>query len=361
VRTPYATGPTAAALLIACLCCPSLSAAQTYTASADLLFYGDNTEFVNPFREGDTVLGVSGRIALDVSLNDHVTLRVGFFGNGRFGAHEGLEHAEPAVALEVARGRSRFIFGSLETVQTRHDVPGPDRETLHGLLPPLQEETLTFARGQEMGLQWLVASARGEHDTWINWQRLNTAEHRERFDAGYRGRVALAASVGLLGQWHLVHEGGQRFASGAVSDSQGGSVGVDWQRSAGGTRWTIDTHVVATRDVPDRERPALTEGGMGGFVRAAGERGPWRAHAIAWRSRDTLKAEGDANYLARRRDGIVGHKVRDYAELGLTRHFRPAAGVHLFAAVRLHRIESHYEYSYRIVGRVRVRAPLGTP
>ena len=32
---------------------------------------------------------------------------------------------------------------------------------------------------------------RFEHDTWINWQRLNTAEHRERFDAGYRARVGL--------------------------------------------------------------------------------------------------------------------------------------------------------------------------
>ena len=36
------------------------------------------------------------------------------------------------IALESARGPSRFVFGSLETVTSRHDVAGPDRETLHG-------------------------------------------------------------------------------------------------------------------------------------------------------------------------------------------------------------------------------------
>jgi hypothetical protein len=68
-----------------------------------------------------------------------------------------------------------------------------------------------------------------------------------------------------------------------------------------------------------------------------------------------LKAEGDANYLAARRDGTMFRKVRDYAELGITRHFSPAPGVDLFAAIRLHRIESFYEYSYRINARLHLR------
>lgn len=345
-----------ATILIVLLVSSAVSAqAQTYTAAADFLFYGDNTEFANPFREGDTLLGVSGRVYLEIALNDAVTLRGGFFGSGRFASHDGLDSYEPVIALQVARGRSRFIFGSLETVQTRHDVAGPDRETLHGLLPPLQQETLTFSRGQEMGLQWLVAAPRLDHDTWINWQRLNTPNYRERFDAGYRTRVGLTSAIQLQGQWHLVHEGGQRFDSGAVSDSQGGALGVEWTRSIGSARLTLDGHAVATRNVPDRERPVLTEAGLGTFVRGAVTRGPWRTHLIVWRSRDTLKAEGDANYLARRTNGTMFRKVRDYGELGLTRHFEPAPGVHILAAVRLQRVESRYEYSYRIVGRVRLR------
>jgi hypothetical protein len=344
-----------AAFLILLLAAARPGRAQTYTAAADLLFYGDNTEFANPFRDGQTLLGVSGRVFLDIAFNDAVKVRGGVFGLGRFGSHEFLEQGEPMIALELSRGASRFVFGSLETVTTRHDVKGPDRETLHDLLPPLQQETLTFSRGQEMGLQWLVSAARLDHDAWINWQRLNTAEHRERFDAGYRAGVRLAPALQLHGQWHVVHEGGQQFDIGPVSDSHASALGLEWSRALGRVGLALDGHAVATRHVPDREQPALTEGGLGLFARVAADHGPWRTHLVVWRSRDTLKEEGDANYLAMRTDGTIVHQVRDYAELGLTRHFHPAPGVDVFAAARLHRVESHYAYSYRIVGRVTLR------
>ena len=328
--------------------------AQTYTLGADLLFFGDNTEFTNPFRSGDTTFGVSGHVFIEVTLNDAVSVRGGLFGLGQFGAHEFLDHAEPAIALEIARGPSRFVFGSLRTVTTAQDVAGPDNETLHRLLPPVQRETLTFTRGQEMGLQWLVTADRLDHDAWINWQRLNTDDHRERFDAGYRASLGLSGAFRLLGQWHLVHEGGQRFDSGAVRDSQAVALGLGWSGQAGASRVSLESHVVLTEEVPDR---AVSSGevGIGSFTRAAVEHGPWRSHLIVWRGRDVLKEEGDPNYLSRRADGSLFRKVRDYAELGLTRHFRPAPGVHVFAAFRMHRSESHYEYSYRIVGRVRLR------
>lgn len=337
---------------------PTPTSAQTYAVASDLLFYADNTEFTNPFRSGETVLGVSGRVWLDITLNDTVSVRGGLFGSGRFGAHEFLEHAEPAVALELRRGGSRFVFGSLETAAVRHDVAGPDRDTPHDLLPPLQQESLTFMRGQEMGLQWLVDVPRLDQDAWINWQRLNTAAHRERFDAGYRANVGLTRTLRLHGQWHVVHEGGQQFASGPVGDSQAGALGLEWSASSARWRVALDAHAVATQHVVDRERPRLTEAGLGMFSRAAVERGAWRTHIIAWRGRDVLKAEGDANYLSLRQDGTIFRKVRDYAELGLTRRFVPAPDVHIFAAFRLHRVESHYEYSYRIAGRVRLRRPI---
>jgi hypothetical protein len=349
---PYRTLLT---MLVATVALPPVARAQTYALDADVLFYGDNTEFTNPFRSGETLFGASGRIQLDVTLNDTVKLRGGLFGSGRFGSHEFLEHAEPAIALELSRGPSRLIFGSLETVSWRHDIAGPDLETPHRLLPPIQQETLTFTRGQEMGVQWLVASPRLDHDAWINWQRLNTAEYRERFDAGYRAAVGLGSALRLHGQWHIVHEGGQQFDRGAVSDSQAGALGAQWSFARGQTRVTLDAHAVATRHVPDRDRPSRTEAGLGVFSRAALERGGWRTHLIGWRSRDALKAEGDTNYLALHRDGTMFRKVRDYAEFGLTRQFRPAPGVHVLAAFRLHRIESHYEYSYRIVSRVHLR------
>jgi hypothetical protein len=335
----------------------NIASAQTYAIETDLLFYGDNSEFTNPFRSGETLFGVSGRVLLDVTLNDTVKVRGGFFGLGRFGSHEALEQAEPAIALELSRGPSRLIFGSLETASVRHDIAGPDLETPHRLLPPIQRETLTFTRGQEMGLQWLVASPRLEHDAWINWQRLNTATSRERFDAGYRAAVGLVPSLQLHGQWHIVHEGGQQFDHGAVVDSQAGALGLQWSTTPGSVRVTLDGHAVATHHRPDRALPELNEAGLGVFARGAVQWRGWRTHLIVWRGHDTIKEEGDPNYLAVRSIGTLFRKVRDYGEFGFARQFHPAKDVQVLAAYRLHRIESHYEYSYRIVGRVHLRKP----
>jgi hypothetical protein len=217
------------------------AAAQSFTTGVDLLFYGDNTEFANPFREGETLLGVAGRAFVDVKLSDAATLKAGFFGRGRFGAHEFLEEAEPLIALELSRGASKFLFGSLDTSSWRTRPRGPDEDTPHGLLPPLQVETLTFSRAHEMGLQWRVASPRVDHDVWINWQRLNTDSHRERFDAGVRTRGALPGfgeSVALHAQWHVVHEGGQLFANGPVRDSHALAAGGRRASVAQRSAWT---------------------------------------------------------------------------------------------------------------------------
>jgi len=301
------------------------------------------------------VLGAAGRIFADVHLSDSATLRAGFFGRGRFGSHRFLEEAEPLIALELKRGTSKFVFGSLDTASWRTSARGPDEDTPHGLLPPLQHETLTFVRAHEMGLQWRVASTRVDHDVWINWQRLNTSRHRERFDAGLRSRLPIGAGLAVHGQWHVVHEGGQQFSSGPVRDSHAAAAGLEWARRAGNSRISLDAHAVATRELPDRERPDQSQNGVGVFLRAAAERGDWRGHVIVWRSRDTLKEEGDANYLMLRRDGTWFRKVRDYGEVGLTRHFRPAPGVQFDASARIHRTESNYEYSYRLLARVQLR------
>ena len=67
------------------------------------------------------------------------------------------------------------------------------------------------------------------------------------------------------------------------------------------------------------------------------------------------------NYLMLRRDGTWFRKVRDYGEVGVTRHFRPAPGVNFDVSARMHRTESHYEYSYRLTARVQLRHRLAAP
>lgn len=332
---------------------------QRVTFKTDLNFYGDNTEFANPFRDGETLLGTSGRLFFDVTVNERVTVRGGVFGNHRFGSAREFELVRPVFALILKTDRARFVFGTLETVE-REDGRGPDRTGPHGLLPPLQLETLAFTRPYEAGVQWTVDTTRLRHDVWLNWQRLNTAREREVFDAGYVSRMKVRPAVWLAWQWHLVHHGGQQFNAGPVSDSMVVGPGVVFRRR---TKWldaaTLEAHGLASHHAPERDQPQKTTSALGIFMRMAGERAGWRGHLIVWRATcDFIKEEGDPNYLSIRRDGSRFKHTRDYAELGATRLYHPADEVQVEASARLHRVEDNYEYSYRVFATVRLSFPV---
>lgn len=318
--------------------------------AVEFLFYGDNTEFSNPFREGDTLLGHSGRVVVATGIGEHATLTGGVFGDGRYASSDSFDVVRPVFTLDVRAGASRFTFG---TLALRPRDPGPDRSSPHGLLPPIQRETLSLTRGYEAGLQWTLDTGAVKHELWLDWQRLNTPAAREAFDVGTVGRVRLRGPVALGYQAHIVHHGGQLHASGPVSDSWVVAPGVLIERPIG-TAWqtSLETYVLASRHVPDREVMDQATSGAAVFSRAAVERDKWRGHLIVWRGNDYIKEEGDPNYGGLRRDGTRFRRVRDYAEAGLTRGIAPVPGVLLEGSARLHRVENHYEYSFRIVGRV---------
>lgn len=325
---------------------------------ADLLFYGDNTEFRNPFREGETIFGTSGRVVVAAAVTDRVTVSLGALGNRRFGSSRAFDLARPVASLEVRTARSTYLFGTFPS-RGANAPDGPDLGGLHGLLPPIQRETLTFERPFEAGLLWTFTSPSVTHEAWLEWQRLNTAEHRERFDAGLAGAWTATRRLAIPFQFHVVHEGGQLFASGPVADSLAASTGLILQADiAGHAVARAEAQAVVSRFVPDRESPGRMREGAGVFLRASVSRASWRGHAIVWRGDDVVKDEGDPNYLSLRRDGRYYRGIRDYAEAGLTRTFHPAPGVVVLAAARLHRTERHYEYSYRILGRVSLGWPV---
>lgn len=326
------------------------AAAQEHvTFRADVLFYGDNTEFRNSFREGETIFGAAVRPAIVFEPADRVRLVLGAFGNVRFGDDDAVEIARPVIALVIVGSRSTFEFGTLLMPRVVN-LSGPDREGPHGLLPPIQRETLAFDRPYEAGLAWTFAGPRLRHEMWIDWQRLNTDEHRERFDAGANGRVQLTRFLALPFQLHVVHEGGQLFASGPVADSAALAVGFDVGGKIGRLdRAALEVYAAGSRFVPDRSTPDRSRRGAAFFGRASAERGPWRGHLIVWRGKDFIKDEGDPNYLSVRRDGTRYRGVRDYSEAGLAHTFKPAKDIRLEASARLHRIEGRYEYSFRIL------------
>jgi hypothetical protein len=337
-----------AALIVWGIAAPATSQ-EHVTVGADTLFYGDDTEFRNQFREGETIFGAAVRGAVLFDVNERVRLSLGAFGNLRFGGDDAFEQARPVVSLTIVSGRSTFVFGTLQTPQAA-SVPGPDRTGPHGLLPPLQRETLAFERPYEAGLSWTLDHPRLRGSHWINWQRLNTGRHRERFDAGAAGELRASRHVAVPYQLHIVHEGGQLFASGPVADSAALASGIIVRgASAFFERVGVEVYGLVSRHVPDRSTPERSRNGAGFFARADAERAGWRGHLIVWRGDDFLKDEGDANYLSVTRDGRRYRGVRDYAETGVTRTITPAPGVVLEVSGRLHRIERHYEYSFRVL------------
>jgi hypothetical protein len=350
-----------AALLMLCSSLavqPVAAQVDEISLDADLTFYGDNTEFSNPFREGETMLGAFAAIVLEARLSERLAVRGGAFGNQRFGSDQAFDEVRPVLALVIGGPRQRLILGTLETMR-RVDGTGPDRTGPHGLLPPVQRETLAFERPWEAGLQWTVDSARVKQEAWVHWQRVNTREQRELFDVGLTSRINVRRSLALRTDVHLVHQGGQLSAVGPVADSLAATVGVEAAGAAGALdRLSLEGFALVSRYVPDRGRPKDARTGFGTFVRAAVEEDGWRLHAILWRACDFLKQEGDLHYQSLRRDGTRYRGLRDYAEAGLTRTFRLASRSSFEASARWHRVENDYEYSFRVLAVAKLRRRL---
>ena len=316
----------------------------------DPVFYADDTEFANPFRPGGTILGSFQRIFVEIEPSDRATLQLGLYAMERAGSHSPVDRGLPIVSLRLGSPRQQFILGTLRPPSDHREAFGPDRTTPHGLLPPLGVETLWFTRAYEAGVQWVTRTERVAHDVWFDYQTLNTPEHREHFDAGAVGRLAIAGPFALGYQAHIVHHGGEQYQSGPVADSFGYGPGLMVERPlARLDAVSLEVFGLVADDRPDRAAPLRTVEGKGVFVRAAAEKRRWRGHVIVWRGDDFNHEDGDPNYLSKDRSGMRYHGTRDYSELGLARLFRPAPAVDLEGSVRMHRIEAHFGYSFRLL------------
>jgi hypothetical protein len=329
---------------------PSSSWAQEHLhIRSDLLLYGDNTEFRNPFREGETIFGAAVRLAADVTVNDRVSFLIGGHANQRFGSEDAFEQVRPVLSMAVRGRRSTFVLGTLPPRRPNSSM-GPDLDGPHALLPPLQRETLAFDRPYEAGLAWTFDGARITHAFWLEWQRLNTTDHRERFDGGAATSFRVTESLSIPAQFHVVHEGGQLHAAGPVADSAAAALGVNVERRVqGGPLASLELFGLVSRHVPDRSQSELSQDGSAVLARASITDSVWRGHLMFWRGRNFIKDEGDLNYSSVRRSGERYRGTRDYAEAGLTWRAVLAPSAVLDVSGRLHRIENRYEYSFRVL------------
>jgi hypothetical protein len=336
-----------------CLCAAPAAAQVPITVYVDAVFIADNTEFFSAFRRGETLLGSWQRAYVDIETGERATLRVGAYGIQRDGAERRFDVARPVAALLLGTPRHRLTIGTLETDQGRAGI-GPDRTTPHGLLPPLAGELQWFTRGYEAGLQWREDTERVAHDLWFNYQRIVTAEHREKFDAGFTGRLQTSKTspVAFLYQFHVVHHGGQQFENGAVADSFGYGPGVLLRAAVGDVKGSLETYGLWSYDRPDRAHRDRDERGKGLFARGAIEFADWRVHAIGWRAERFKHEDGDLSYLSQLADGTTYAGRRKYEEAGVAKLIKASPSVSFELSGRVHWLQGKSAYSYRMLGTV---------
>src|SRR5574339_468954 len=79
-------------------------AQERITIAADVLLYGDNTEFRNPFREGETLFGAAPRVSAIFDLGDRAALQLGIFANQRFGSDKASDLTRPIISVTLRSG-----------------------------------------------------------------------------------------------------------------------------------------------------------------------------------------------------------------------------------------------------------------
>src|SRR5215211_2128849 len=203
------------AISIAALCCGARSApAQELTWNNGLTFYVDNTEFFNPYRTGETLLGAQIQSFLSAALGPRSEVVAGFYGNHQSGDADFFDPFKPILGYRYHTDHSLGAIGTLVT------------EDRHGYLEPLEGALLDITRPVEYGIQWRERRAGAGGEVFLNWQRLNTSRGREVFDYGLLLHADAAPWLRLELQGHGVHHGGQLFSAGeAVVNNQALALG----------------------------------------------------------------------------------------------------------------------------------------
>ena len=227
----------------------------------------------------------------------------------------------------------------------RASIPvGPDRGGPHGLLPPLQRETLAYDRPYEAGLAWtfngiepaaslLARVAAPQHSRASRTVRRRNAHvvSRGRFsdDSAATPRRARGRAAPCIGR--------RRGQCGGCAPAPifGGTIAQAYTAMLEAVRAGL---TLRARSKPPRTQSRRRRVLWSRFRRASG----WRGHVIFWRGRNFIKEEGDPNYLSLTRGGDRYRGTRDYAEAGLTRRFTLARAAVLDVSGRLHRVEGRY-------------------
>jgi hypothetical protein len=291
-------------------------------------FYAYNTEFFDPYRTGETLLGNSVSSWISFGQGDRILFDLGVYVNLLYGDDNIVTLCQPVIRLTWSvRDRFFFIFGNI------------DNSARHGMLDALQVETLEYTRQNEYGFQIKQKYRHFTQDSWVSWNSLDTPAHREYFDFGNRFTVPFLNFIFDL-QAYISHHGGQLFHNGPTRDNFSLAAGLEnfyftgWDivSGFGWKAWCL-----GSRDVPDRFVPSLTTTGYGILGEVYVAAGPLRAYCDYWKGFGFLTEEGNPFYRVN----------SDYVFWGLRGEKKIADNVGLSIELRMHSLVNLLEYEYR--------------
>ena len=329
------------------------ASAQALTWQNKLTFYLDNTEFFNPYRTGETLLGGQFQSYVSAALGPRTEVVAGIYGNHESGDSRFLSPFKPILGFRYRTEHSLGVIGTLVT------------ENRHGYLEPLESTLLEITRPVEYGVQWREEHELGGGGVFLDWQRLNTSTGREVFDYGLLLHANPLAWLRLEMQGHGLHHGGQLFTAGEpVVNNHVLALGgkIHGRLPLLGNSSLRVFQLLSHGDV--NSLPAgRPDHGHGTYIRAGFTPGNWlEIFAIQWWGRDFVSNEGDGNYNSQGSNPSFYHPYRKYQEIGLARRTPIESGLTLDTEFRFHRIDdlhsialgtSPWEYSYRLI----VQAP----
>ncbi len=314
--------------------------AQPVSLQNQLTFYGDEEGFDGPFRQEETLLGQQFQSALEASTGERTSLEAGVFLDHP-SAVDSTVNFLPLLSFKYFTSTTRFIFGTLET------------EDRHGLLEPLEVETLEITRAVEYGLQWKEADGWFRSDWFLDWQQINTQGNPEILDYGGVSRFRLAQALDAELQFHGYHQGGAIFYEGVVNNYVL-ALGLRLHAPLG----FLGTGEISTFGLlsGNLQGPFLqftqSQWGRGFYMR--GSVSPWNVaelYGIFWAARDFFSWEGDPNYNSQGLNGYY-QSNRAYGEIGLRKEIAGGEDGDLEGEFRASCVDGEWDYSGRLVAKV---------
>ncbi len=313
---------------------PTVAAGETVWKN-QFTFYGDNTEFYEPFRVRETLLGQQFESYLDASAGSHTDLWTGVYLNHP-SAQAVTVDVEPILSYVYHSGGSQFIFGTLQPVYR------------HGLIEPMEVTTLELTRPIEYGLEWVQKDDFLHLDSFLDWQQLLTAADREIFDYGGSGQLPLVSDLLVEGQCHGYHVGGAQYP-GVVRNNLAAGLGLAYKPALpvlGPS--SLEVLGLGSKDTnrPDYPGPTYGEGIYTKAVVSPFD--GWQLFGISWFGWNYMSEEGDPNYNSLGTNGIYYEAFRTYEELGVRRFLEIENGVTFDFELRSHWIDSYWANSFRV-------------